>query len=118
MVAVLVGEIGPLRAIFRVTLSPRLTLVLVVKPPRLALSSLVRQAVVPVLHWFSLTTGIGFGQATSACALAGPKKARKSMTPSPSISNALRGRAELARIPSRRRPRIIRFSQGMVDWTG
>ena len=74
MVAVLVGlRERVAMPILRVTLSPRLTLVWVVKPPRLSLSSSVRQAVVPVLHWFSLTTGTGFGQATAAWARAGAK---------------------------------------------
>src|SRR6478672_7032498 len=120
MVAVLVGETGPLRPIFSVTDSPRLTLVCVVKPPRLGLSSsMPRQALVPVLHWFSLTIGFELGQATSACAWAGTNQAKRRSRPSPSaIAIALRGSIRLARIPSGRRPRMLRVSQPEQELAG
>src|ERR1044071_7635939 len=120
MVAVLVGETGPLRPIFSVTDSPRLMLVWVVKPPRSGLfPSLPRQALVPVLHWFSLTTGFELGQATSACAWAGRNQVKRRSRPSPNtIEIALRGPIRPARIPSGRRPRTLRVYQSERKFAG
>src|SRR4051812_33667574 len=98
MLIVLVGETGPLRPIFSVTLSPRLTLVLVVKPPSSWLYSSTAHEDVPVWHWFSLTTGTGLGQTTSAFARA-----------EPSTISAMRAPSARARMLSNdltRRPRI------------
>src|ERR1700710_20557 len=90
MSTVLPEETGASRPTLRVTLSPRLTLVWVVKPPRSGLGSEICQEVVPVLHWFSFTTGIGLGQATAALAAVGKstqKASRRTPRQRPSRSS-------------------------------
>src|SRR5579864_8259852 len=119
MLAVLVGETGPLRAIFRVTGSPRLTLVLVGKPPRLGLSSSSpRQELVPVWHWFSLTTGIGLGQVTAIARLGLSQRQKRIAMPKPNASATLRRREGSAQVPSGRRLRMVRFFQAVEESWG
>src|SRR6478609_1487529 len=101
MFTVRVGETGPLRPILRTTLSPRSTLDLVVKPPRFLLYSLTSQPVEPVLHWFSLTTGLAFGQ-VAALALAGPIA-------------ATRRKSAIAQAVSRRTVQLSRRWIGLLD---